>query len=497
MAEANSTERLIRQLDEWIRAGEGRKAKEVMLGMKTFTLPRSLQADMASLARRLNLDSLALQILNRIVRPAQPIHPQASQKEKLIYASILVKIGAYREAFQLFDEIDRHSYPEVLLFTSFANFRSWKYKSSEPLLQQYIRSPQITEYQRLIGQLNLAAVYVAIRDHERGTLLLKEIMEQARAQNNNLVYGNALELKAQQLIHSKSYAAALDVLKVARDYIGSAANIYEFFMRKWVAVAKLLQDSEQPQNIRDVQKIRREAIQWSHWETVRECDLHIAMAVAHRELAEKVYFATPYRAYRKLIKENCNFNLRTSGQMSLQLDTRADLNSGPILDLRTAQSKPSLFKPGSQGHKLFGQLVYDIYRPLRQGDLFGNIFPNEYFDPFSSPQRLAKCIHRLRQSFREVNAPLKVEWEKGFLHLQATAPWRILVRLDRRSKTRVESQIEVVKSHWSHQSFTSRQAAQVLNVSPRQVVKILRAADQRGELTMTGRGKAIRYRFCS
>ena len=144
----------------------------------------------------------------------------------------------------------------------------------------------------------------------------------------------------------------------------------------------------------------------------------------------------------------------------------------------------------------FRALANDFYSPARIATLFSFLFPNEFFNPQSSPHRVHETLRRLRGWFKLNDVPLTVSHDAGQYRLAATGPYCLLTR-PQNSITRREFLINELHRTRSAQSFSSMTVAQILGVSPRFSQDLLRWAVESGQMSRFGQGRGTRYRFNS
>ena len=182
---------LVQKVDGAIRAGELDLARSELRHVQSRKVPRALALQVAALAA--GRADIAIRILHPVVRPSNPSAQPASDLEKAEYAAALTYIGASDEALDLLSHLDSKEQPQVLLYHSFALFAQWDYRSAIPLLSGYIASPQLTDYQRLVGKVNLAAALINQNEHAAADRTIADILQATEEGNLQLLHGNALD----------------------------------------------------------------------------------------------------------------------------------------------------------------------------------------------------------------------------------------------------------------------------------------------------------------
>jgi tetratricopeptide (TPR) repeat protein len=491
---------LLSRLDQQIRGGQSSIAKAELQNLleKKIKFPRKQALEFAKIARRLSLPYLSLQIMRPIVHPKIPIHPAANDSEKAVYAGALAKIGAASEALGRLEKLDPLKTPEVYFHKSTIYFQQWHYAKAIPILKKYVKHKGLSEYEVLVGKINLAAAYVLERKVTEAESLLNELLQSTQEKNLQLLYGNALELSAQREIFAGRYDEAEKFLQIARKCLGQTSNLSEFFIRKWMAVLNVKKHSNvSAESISELESIRDEAIGLEHWETVRECDFFLSLTLKSKSIFSHVYFGTPFYKYREKMKTEGSFTAELPkkyiwhlGGLSINEKLRVfDLNMGRELESTISISVGSIL------HKALSILCQDFYRPVTEGSFFSQLFPDEYFNYETSPSRVSQIIQRLRAWFTESQIPLEIESIRSAYRLMATSDYGIqILRVVKSTDPRMHK-IEILKNRWPYQAFSSKEAAEELQCSVSTIVRLFNWAVTHKKIYHSGRGSAVLYRF--
>jgi tetratricopeptide (TPR) repeat protein len=491
----------ISRLDQLIRTGHGADAKSELLAIlnSKTKIPRENAVEFAKIARRLSQPSLSLQIMRPYIHPRIPIHPEATESERAVYAGALAKMGAASEALMMLEQIDASKYPEVYFHTSTVYFQRWDYAKAIPLLKKYVKHKALSDYEALVGKINLAAAFVLERKDSEAAKLLAELLETTKSQNLLLLYGNALELSAQREIFAENFTQAEKFLQLGRESLGNASNLSEFFIRKWTAILELQRmgsaaGTSKQKAILDLDSIRKEAIQREHWETVRECDFYLSLSRQDQDGFLQVYFGTPFYKYRERMKSQAKFLMNIPSKYIWYFGAAVGANR--VMDIYTGQENGVASIPvGSVLLRALGILSQDFYRPVSEGSFFAELFPDEYFNPESSSSRLSQVIHRLRDWMKEKSVPLEIETKNGSYRLVATASYGIQVLQSAKPSELNVIRLEALKLKWPYQSFSSATAAVELKCSSSAAVRLLKWAIENKKIYSSGQGRALRYHF--
>ena len=135
---------------------------------------------------------------------------------------------------------------------------------------------------------------------------------------------------------------------------------------------------------------------------VRDCDFHLGVAQRDIAILLHVYYGSPFPSYRKKVKEK----LRDLGA---PLPDAYDWRPGTVLNATSERHHKTLciengellpkgsgLKPGQVLHRLIIALCSDFYRPHSVARLHESLFPDQHFNPKSSPDLVRQAVLRLR-----------------------------------------------------------------------------------------------------
>jgi hypothetical protein len=478
---------LASKIDRGIRRGEGRQARESLLKATEKIPPREWLADFANLAWRASDPALGIRLLNPIVRPAERKPKEASEKERAEYGICLVKIGAVREGEALLAAL---SLPEALLYRAFALVARWDYRGSIPLLEKYLASPRLSKYQSFVGQVNLAAALVEEGVQPQATYLLRELTHDLHLHGHALLLGRVLLLSAENFMHRRDWKQAASFLERAERLLQQSESLDHFLIRKFRVINEFLKKPG-PGTLSCLRELRLEAADWKHWETIRDCDRTEALATADTALLHHLYFGTPHAAFRERLVRLSAKKLSLPNRYAWKLGR----GKGPCLSLASGRAGGTELKVGQALHRLCAALASDFYRPLRTTELHALVFPDEFFHPIHSPQKMRRLLTRLRQFFSESGLPLEVGESDGSYRLTAKGPCTIEVAAPGKPVERGNALVERLRERYGETVFSAGDAASLWGVSSRTARRHLDDAQNEGAIEALGRGKARRYRL--
>lgn len=465
----------LERIGEEIRQGRAKSAQEELQKLCSRGVDRKYAAPIASLARRAAVADLGLRALHKIVRPTGRLPIPASDEEKLEYAACLTKIGATEESLDILESLDAAKLPDVLLFKTFNLVSQWEYAATIPLLEEYLRHPDITHYWRMVAKVNLASAFVYERRSDEADRCLAEILAETKGTEFILLHGNAMHLSLANAVLRRDFAKAAACVKECRALLGNT-DLETFFLRKWEAIAAMLQEG----STEVMDAVRAEATKRSHWETLRDCDRYSLLVTRDAATYLKLIFGTPYAGFRK------SLNL---GDIPVPASYVWGLGG-------TAHVvKVKEFEPGTALNRLLHALATDFYRPFRLAALYARVYPGEFYNPVSAPGKMHQLMKRFRDLCAKKKIKLEVSEAGGFYRLTAAEGWGVEVELGAKPKERGESGLDVLRGRCPEGEFTAQSACEWLGTPYRSTARLLAKGVEQGILDKLGKGAATRYRF--
>lgn len=486
-------EQFLDELDELIRAGKGREASHRLQAFPLRNLPREHRTRFCHTARRLRLVSLALKVLNPVVRPTTRKVVEATDKEKAEYAAALAAAGATDEAIGIFRTLDPTANVELLLLEANAHFAKWDYGAALPLLEKYVKAPGLADYWRLVGQVNLAAAQVFER-HPDAEATLQKVLEKADPATYRILRGYALQLHAEKAVWLKNWDEAREHLAVADDFFKDSHSLESLFIKKWFAIVKLYEKGAKTAGA-DLAAVKAEARERAHWETLRSVDYHVAIVTRDPELVAHFIFGTPFVALRERLLRDMASPVAVPTEYRWNLEGGKGTGKPHVLSLEALGEEKGGLKGGMALHRLLAVLTTDFYRPLRIPEIHARLFVGEYFNPTSSPHRIAQLMNRLRTYFRGKRIPIHIEEKESAYRLLASRPCALTLGSPMRTAEVLPTvRYGRLRDVLGAEPFDVREAAQVLSLSLRSASRALQQAVNDGALVREGKGKKTRYR---
>lgn len=477
-----------------IQSGQGLALRQELQCLELKRLKRAHFADIANLARRVNLPQLSIRLLHPVLRPVFG-ESDASDSEKCEYAAALAAIGAHAEADALLKEVDPGRCPSALLFQSFLHIYAWDYRPAAMLLRRFLDA-ESAPYQKRVAEINLISALINTDALTEATDRLGRLQAQVTREDAALLYGNLLEQRAQIALRRNDDGAAAKHLEESARILEPTGNVSLMYTRKWQAVLSARKD---PSRIGLLDQVKKEAKEFLDWETVRDCDLQRSLILSDRRLFTQVYYGSPHTAYRELILPRFSgpppgdeylLHTRPSGEA---WPLRLDLYSGELANAK----KP--LKPHQLPHRFLKALCSDLYRPILLGTLFSRLFPQEHFNPTTSPDRVYQGLRRVRRWCAEndfvfhidtvgegylfrLRGPCTIRYGREFLGQPAAVP-------------PAEERLQRLRLHLGDGLFSAKTASEILSLPLRSTNRFVKDSLESGQLVQIGQGAKTKYRL--
>lgn len=483
----------IERWDELIRKGKGRRVAEELGLFPRRKIPRESLAKFTNLCWRAHTPETGLLALNRRVRGTSRARADATDAEKLEYAVCLGRCGAVYEALGLVSAISGDKAPFARFYEAGLLAMCWEYRMAIPLFREHLKNASLTEYQRWVGLLNLASAYVFELRHREAASILRRLIQETRGTGRFLLHANALHLSASSLISQRRFREADGLLKLARKAVASAGGLDALFVDKWAAILSLLRSRDKAPGLKSLDGVSALAAKLEEWNTVRECDRFRAIACRDETVLWRVYFGTPYRAYRKRLLDDFGGGVRPP---SHYLWTGArDRGTGKTLDTLRGDAGPAgpRLKPGGSTHRLLRLLCSDFYRRFRLAEIHDRVFAGTHFNPATSPAKVHQAVKLLRRWFDDHALPIEIEVKGNEYRLVAHEG--ISIRVDPEGFVTDPDHIRaaVLRGKFGAAAFSSSDAASHLGLSVRAAVQLLKNLTQAGVIEKSGTTRGAAY----
>lgn len=489
----STNKELLEQLELSLQWGDVKTALQGLDTLKITELVGSQIPLYARLCWRSGQAEAGLRYLNPLLKNKSY---RATSEDWAEYAMCLNAIGAAAEARDLLQEkCARNSYYNV--YMGFSLIYEWDYKAAIPLLEKAIQQEDLPVYQIQVAQVNLLSCYIAEGQADKAEplrlLLNEKIPEKYQRLRTNLK-----ELGLQLLVIQKKFKEALEGLQADHQQPFKATP-EAFYYKKWKTIAEVELGL---QEVESLIALRNEAFSTGMWEIARDCEARIATKTGNPVFLKRVYYTTPWSAYRQRILSNFKGKVDLSGPfefwMSPTLSPKSPYPASSkdfkyTIDVEKGRIGSLPLKKGTLSHRLLRALCSDLFRPHPVGGLFYRLFENERFDLASSPARIYRAVNELRETLSGENIPLEIEQvPKGYRLVAKDFLCLILPsdQVSNKSLLRLQPLKDCGKSE-----FSAKEAADVLQVSLKTAQRILNESILIGEVEKMGEGSRTLYKW--
>lgn len=472
-------------LEIMVREGKFSEVKAALQKIAYSKLSRVEILHAANMAYRIHFPRLSLKILGPIIKESDPQFGKPLDLELAEYAIALCRLGATKEAKYWLNQANDQTLAKVLLYHAFICISEWDYAGAIGYLNQYIDHSEVTDYEKLVGKTNLAASFIYEEMFDEADSLLVQIKGEAKKNDHKLLLANSIELSAQTKIFKGEFKEAS--LLIESGLIVAPNSSAQLFLRKWDIILNALQN---PKDVDRLKGFLSEVESANSWESLRQCQFYLAKITQNEDLFLKIYAGTPLNSYRKKLLKNIGFEVEIPKTVIVPMHND---QPGDIFDLQKAEyNNKQIMKPGGLPHQLLQLLCSDLYKPLRLGNIFSQLFPNEHYSVVSTPNRVHQIIIRLRQSLESI--PLQILEADGLYSVSATGPVSIRFTTSTGVKNTHEVRLERLREEFPSTPFGIKDVMRLFAVSRTQAHYIIRDAESFG-LCKTGKGPSTRYVF--
>jgi hypothetical protein len=395
----DSIRQKIETIDKLIREANIKEAIVQFQHFENQKPPREFLLEVSNLARRLNKPFQILKWLHPLVRTEHLISEQATDAEASLYAIGLVRIGAYREAKDILDKLPLNL-AEVQLGLIQLNGFQWKYQKMIRPLKRYMKLVPTDSYVYSIAQLNMLTALVDKEDWQACDAHAEHFLNIATEKKYTLLKANALETYAQSKIRQQDFSAATELLNEAGSILRNSGSRYDLFVKKWKLIIDILRSKNEC--TAEVVNLQIEAQAKSEFETVRELDFYYALARQDQSLFQKVYCGTRFETYRRRMKQKYAQDTAFLKEFAIPFTDNPNFQ-GAMQNFSSSSLELSV-----SAEKMLKIVLSDFYRPIQLGEVFRDLYPDEYFNPNTSKDRLYKVFSRLKQELQSQDSPIDI-----------------------------------------------------------------------------------------
>ena len=124
---------------------------------------------------------------------------------------------------------------------------------------------------------------------------------------------------------------------------------------------------------------------------------------------------------------------------------------------------------------------------------FGRLWPGEFYNPNSSPNRVHQAVRRLKKCLRAKRTHLDITEKRGFYFLLGRPACSIEVDITKPGRSSLEYSLSILRSVLPMRSFTVTEVSQLLKMPIWKARRWIVAATNEGHVRRHGNGRYTRY----
>lgn len=495
-----------------IRKGNIREARESLLQITKKSLTKINESDLiiiANLFRRVQLSGNAINLLTPSIRSYREKKYRPSLRLIAEYAMALHRIGNSMEAKLLLNDPLMQSYHYAQFYLGLISLTEWEYEKSQKYFTDFLNSQKLDIYERCLGELNLLATVIFLEhNHDKIEGEIIDLIIRLESYGFQLLASNAKEILIQYYasfgdLERNDFAKKNIMNEKLKKIISHENNlfknlhttIYSHYLQKWLCVN--LMKTNPKKALYEFKELQKKAYLSTSWEVFRDCEFYIAKITNSSDRFNKLYFGTPYPAYRKyMLSRVKHFQpdenyLWSGGQITSK--------KSPVLDLSTFSfynSHQSLATQGGVLHRILLSLLSDLFRPLTVGAIFSKTYLDEYYNHSSSGLKVRQGIFRLQKLLERASLAIQVSYKNGYsveiLEPLAIRLSRTLININK-PLTKEELLLKQISNNFKQTPFSATELALFLGQSHSSSVRLLNKLMRTQEIKLLGKGHTIKY----
>ena len=481
--------------EQLVTTGSGSIVADQLTSMDRSTVPAKHLAGFARLCRRVGMPLLGIQALYTTVK-AETADP--SVEELAEYANCLARIGRNKEAISIFDSIpEAKRLPYSLKYVD-SLFNSWEYQKGKSVLEGALAG-EGDSYRRKILSVNFLAALVALEQWGEAEDYGNQLREELSSSGANKLLGNTLELLGQVSIGNGDWQTARCRLESSLNLLEEAKSLSSLLPKKWLALGELkLGKSSRETALQGIEEVKNQARKFRHWESLRHMDYFVARELNDSDAFSRLYYSCSHDSFRKLYLDPIK------SEFELSHHIRWSTGKAPQV-LHLDQDLTDKNKKSIQTHqvlfKTLKALFSDYWTPLDVFKIHGLVFPEEYFNPNSSIDKVHKSMERLRAFLKDVpGLSLSIESNRDFgYRLRCESGLVVIYPEDTGGfqNSLVDQFVVDLRSHFGDQPFTRKDVDERLGLSVRKSNRRLAEARDSGQILSFGQGRGKHYKLAS
>lgn len=233
--------------------------------------------------------------------------------------------------------------------------------------------------------LNYASALAFLGEYEKCHYYLDEVIKVSTTNSWKLLIGNALESKGYVDMEQNELNRASESLEQADIFLEESNPRYKLFVSMWKALIELKKSPTSENAYNNLERIRNSALEIGSWNSVRKIDMYASIFTKDIYKLQYVYAGSPYSQFQYKINSLFGKNVLEDNNYLLKYGNKPRY----VLNIKngTLTFHDNLLIEFTKTMKaLLSSLLKDFYRQPLIPQIFCEMYPDEYFNPNSSPE---------------------------------------------------------------------------------------------------------------
>ncbi len=381
-----------KNIEEFLRLGKVHEAR-ILLGKIITPRAFSLQkrVELASLWKRAGQPVKALRVLGSPEKVSQ----RGNVAFWIEYADCLLKMNAVTGVRRILQNKSLESDSRYFLIKAFSFMHAWDYGKAAENLEIYLQSTKDSDYFHWVAQINLLASYTFLQKKNPSLEVAQKLAQELPARGYHRLMKNSteilLQLSTQELTPAQEKRLS-QILSNIQDFeMNESLLLEDIYYTKWRLFKKLRLGATEA--VDDLKALRSQLISKPYGEVIRDIDRQLCLYEKDYTRETQICFGTPHEAFLR------HFQLQVRQQ-----PIEIEIHDG-MIRLDDFSSKATLFdlqswyaeNEAQLPKKLLLAVLLDFYQPPSTVELFDRLYPDEFFDPVTSPRKINQLVFRLNQ----------------------------------------------------------------------------------------------------
>ncbi len=495
----------LQKIENHIQLAQISKARQLLLTIPYGELAEAEAIQYAHLSRRSGSSLRGLKMLKPFVNIEGFGKLKASDEIQLTYAAGLNSLHLLKEANAIFLNLKNTLDPEnkstsqLYFFMGLNAISRWDYENASQyfsLANRWLTN----EYVKQVAMVNYLASLVYLEKYSFVLQVIDAEILASERNNWNLLVANLLEIKGQAYLFLEDYEVAKICFEKSIRLHGETNLMQQLLLQKWQLIMELRQ--KEIYNKQKWYQLRTQARHANLWELCRDLDFYSLFHCFDSSIFHKLIYGTPFDSYKiRLIKAQHSVQILEDPFIwnlpDLIEDAKSESNfyskkpsTLKIISMKEIETRTDIFSVlDIQGVKCLSE---DFYRPVSMGQVYTQVFSDQYFQPETGYQRVQKFMQRLRIKLKKLDPLFEIGQYRGHFYLAGKLAIEVPYPIKQtwQKDRHIYKDLQLPTSEY----FSSREVAKLNSfISYRQVMRKLNHVLEKGIIGKIGQGPSSKY----